>query len=385
MFQPGTLRGFAPARQVNQHPVMGRRPGKQRPEGSPGSRGAVKVDIRCAGRRRRASGALLHTHRAGTQLRGKDLPPQRGRSRGGAFLLNTHGHLLLVVSKTDSEPHGHRTGPAGSSPEPRTAAARGNPVRRQRPRVDRRPAPRPSYHPAAIWTPPRHGVDTTRAAHGRRPRGGGHRPQPGDGHPSHRRRRGMLAVKLVSLTPPRRKRRCRPPSSGSACRAGVLHRRRRRQVRTRGLDRVADSPMSHRSASARCSSNPASSVPGDGHRLAGDEWPAGRRDPDTVERFGRLDVLVNHPSLVLLGQVVGADPEEWERIIAINVQGLLHATGTAPPHLLQSAENGPGGLPAMVLGADVPGRKAVSRETRQGGHARACVPGSSQHLIIPVG
>ncbi|MEU5572542.1 SDR family NAD(P)-dependent oxidoreductase, partial [Streptomyces coeruleorubidus] len=33
----------------------------------------------------------------------------------------------------------------------------------------------------------------------------------------------------------------------------------------------------------------------------------------TVEHFGRLDILVNNAGLMLLGPVVGADAEEWER------------------------------------------------------------------------
>ena len=45
-----------------------------------------------------------------------------------------------------------------------------------------------------------------------------------------------------------------------------------------------------------------------------------------VERFGRLDTLVNNAGLMLLGPVVGADPEEWDRMIAINVQGLLYTS-----------------------------------------------------------
>src|SRR5580693_9152195 len=58
-------------------------------------------------------------------------------------------------------------------------------------------------------------------------------------------------------------------------------------------------------------------------------------------RFGRLDTLVNNAGLMLLGPVAGADPEEWDRMIAINVQGLLYTTRAALPHLLQAAEHGP--------------------------------------------
>lgn len=60
-----------------------------------------------------------------------------------------------------------------------------------------------------------------------------------------------------------------------------------------------------------------------------------------VERFGRLDILVNNAGLMLLGPVVGADPEEWDRMIAINAQGRLYTTHAALPYLLKAAEDGP--------------------------------------------
>src|SRR5215207_2949974 len=45
-----------------------------------------------------------------------------------------------------------------------------------------------------------------------------------------------------------------------------------------------------------------------------------------VDRFGHLDILVNNAGVMLLGPVVGAEVEEWERMIAVNVQGLLYTT-----------------------------------------------------------
>ncbi|MEU1173367.1 SDR family NAD(P)-dependent oxidoreductase [Streptomyces microflavus] len=78
----------------------------------------------------------------------------------------------------------------------------------------------------------------------------------------------------------------------------------------------------------------------------------------TVERFGRLDILVNNAGLMLLGPVVGADPQEWERMIAVNVQGLLHTTHAALPHLLKAAEEGPRRVADIVNISSIAGRQA---------------------------
>jgi NADP-dependent 3-hydroxy acid dehydrogenase YdfG len=58
-------------------------------------------------------------------------------------------------------------------------------------------------------------------------------------------------------------------------------------------------------------------------------------------RFGLLDTLVNNAGLMLLGPVTGADPGEWDSMIAINIQGLLYTTRAALPHLLQAAQGHP--------------------------------------------
>ncbi|MFD5140601.1 SDR family NAD(P)-dependent oxidoreductase [Streptomyces sp. NPDC058378] len=78
----------------------------------------------------------------------------------------------------------------------------------------------------------------------------------------------------------------------------------------------------------------------------------------TVEHFGRLDILVNNAGLMLLGPVVGADPQEWERMIAVNVQGLLHTTHAALPHLLKAAEEGPRRVADIVNISSIAGRQA---------------------------
>ena len=81
---------------------------------------------------------------------------------------------------------------------------------------------------------------------------------------------------------------------------------------------------------------------------------------DAVDRvaaeFGRLDTVINNAGVMLLGPIENAPVEEWERMVNVNLLGLLYCSKAALPHLLKAADGEPRGVADLVNVSSVAGR-----------------------------
>ncbi|MGH3642991.1 MAG: SDR family NAD(P)-dependent oxidoreductase [Myxococcota bacterium] len=77
-----------------------------------------------------------------------------------------------------------------------------------------------------------------------------------------------------------------------------------------------------------------------------------------ISELGRLDTVVNNAGLMLIGPAAEADPADWDKMLSVNVQGLLYVTRAALPHLIAAAVDSPRGVADVVNISSTAGRVA---------------------------
>ncbi len=55
----------------------------------------------------------------------------------------------------------------------------------------------------------------------------------------------------------------------------------------------------------------------------------------TLDRFGRIDILVNNAGIGTTKSIIEVEPEEWDRVFAVNVRGVYLCTRAVLPQMLE--------------------------------------------------
>ncbi|MET0901458.1 MAG: SDR family NAD(P)-dependent oxidoreductase [Mycobacterium sp.] len=90
-----------------------------------------------------------------------------------------------------------------------------------------------------------------------------------------------------------------------------------------------------------------------------DATAAGAAITRTVDELGRLDTLVNAAGVMLNGPSEDSPLEEWDRMVDINLRGLMYTTKCALPFLLKAAADSPRSVADVVNISSVAGRAAA--------------------------
>jgi NADP-dependent 3-hydroxy acid dehydrogenase YdfG len=78
----------------------------------------------------------------------------------------------------------------------------------------------------------------------------------------------------------------------------------------------------------------------------------------TVDELGRLDTVINNAGVMLLGDAADQPLDDWQRMVDVNVNGVLYVAHAAMEHLLAAAEDSPRKVADLVNISSIAGRRA---------------------------
>ena len=92
----------------------------------------------------------------------------------------------------------------------------------------------------------------------------------------------------------------------------------------------------------------------------GDPATARKVVTGAIERFGRIDTLVNNAGVAHIGNAENTAPEDFERVLSVNVRGVYHCLHAAIPQLRAAGGGAILNVASIVAWVGIPDRFAYS-------------------------
>jgi NADP-dependent 3-hydroxy acid dehydrogenase YdfG len=120
---------------------------------------------------------------------------------------------------------------------------------------------------------------------------------------------------------------------------------------------------------------------------------------ETVERFGRLDIVIANAGVGAYGPFLELDPEQVEAMIDVNLKGTLYTAAATLPHLIASGEGDFVSLASVAGLRAFPGEsvynaskfgqlgftRSLDHELRQHGVRATCICPGGVHTDFAIG